>query len=141
MKIRAGFTARTGCSLMATPKIPDKLYFKIGEVAKITRVKPYVLRYWENEFKILVPFKTKGNQRVYKRKDIELIFYIKKLIDKEKLTLEGAKKKVKDFAREKKNQARVKQLDIPFNDKKYQNALKGIRKDLTSLRTILSRKS
>jgi len=121
---------------MATKKIPDKLYFKIGEVARLTRVKPYVLRYWESEFKMLTPFKTKGRQRVYRRRDIELVFYIKDLLHKEKLTLEGARKRLKDFDRDKKEGSR-RQLDIPFTEKKYQNALKGIRKDLASIRNVL----
>ncbi len=125
---------------MIEPNIPDKLYFKIGEVAKITDVKPYVLRYWEKEFRIITPFKTKGNQRVYRRKDITLICYIKNLIEKDGMTLEGAKKKVIEF-RKMKNEGPVRdQLDIPFNEKKYQNELKEIRKDLTSIRNILSHK-
>ena len=50
--------------------IPDKLYFKIGEVSKLTDVKPYVLRYWESEFKLLTPSKSKSKQRLYRRKPI-----------------------------------------------------------------------
>jgi len=74
--------------------IPDKLYFKIGEVSKITRVKPYVLRYWESEFKIISPLKSKSKQRVYRRKDVELILEIKRLLYDERYTLEGAKSKI-----------------------------------------------
>ncbi len=117
-------------------EIPDKLYFKIGEVAKITDVKPYVLRYWESEFKIINPHKSQGNQRVYRKKDIELILYIKKLLYQEKFTLEGAKKKVKEFKKEK-----ARQLDFPFSEKKFQSTLRGIRRDLASIRNILAGKS
>jgi DNA-binding transcriptional MerR regulator len=60
-------------------QIPDKLYFKIGEVASLTKVKPYVLRYWESEFKIISPRKSLTKQRVYNRRDIELILDIKRL--------------------------------------------------------------
>jgi DNA-binding transcriptional MerR regulator len=58
-------------------QMPEKLYFKIGEVSRLTKVKPYVLRYWESEFKIISPRKSTGNQRVYTRKDIESILLIK----------------------------------------------------------------
>ncbi|HLE08416.1 MAG TPA: MerR family transcriptional regulator [Thermodesulfobacteriota bacterium] len=115
------------------PHIPDRLYFKIGEVARITRVKPYILRYWESEFKIISPVKSQGNQRVYKKKDVELILYIRKLLYEDKFTLEGAKKKAAEF---KKNHS--KQLNFPFSDKKYQGALREIRRDLVSLKNMLS---
>jgi DNA-binding transcriptional MerR regulator len=115
--------------------IPEKLYFKIGEVSKITRVKPYVLRYWENEFKIISPRKSQGRQRVYSRSDVELIIYIKKLIRTEKLTLEGAKKKARDFRKD--TGDGKKQMNFPFGDKKYQSTLKSIRKDLNSIKKIL----
>lgn len=114
-------------------EIPQKLYFKIGEVANLTRVKPYVLRYWEKEFKVVSPMKSRGNQRVYKRRDIELILYIKNLLYEEGFTLEGAKKKVREFRKE-----QTRQLNLKFPDKRCQNALKDIRKDLTSIRNILA---
>ncbi|MBI5560769.1 MAG: MerR family transcriptional regulator [Deltaproteobacteria bacterium] len=113
-------------------EIPDKLYFKIGEVSNITRVKPYILRYWEGEFKVISPVKSMGNQRVYKRRDIELILYIKKLLYEEGFTLDGARKKVREFKKE-----RSKQMSFKFPDKKYQNALKDIRKDLASIKGML----
>ncbi len=114
-------------------EIPDKLYFKIGEVSKLTRVKPHVLRYWESEFKMVSPRKSNGNQRVYTRKDIDLILQIKLLIYKDKLTLEGAKKKVKEFQTKE-----TDQLAFPFSEQKYQKALKSIRKELYSIKKILS---
>ena len=63
---------------MAT-EIPDKQYFKIGEVAEIAGVEPYVLRYWETEFKSIRPEKTRSNQRLYRRRDVETVLQIKKL--------------------------------------------------------------
>lgn len=80
---------------MEMPKIPDRLFFKISEVAQITGVKPYVLRYWESEFQI-APAKSKANQRVYERKDIETILRIKNLLYIEMFTIAGAKKKIKE---------------------------------------------
>lgn len=79
--------------------IPDKLYFKIGEVAKIIGVKPYVLRYWETEFPDIAPGKSKTNQRLYKRKEVERILQIKDLLYREKYTIEGARKRLKSLAR------------------------------------------
>ncbi|MCR4286396.1 MAG: MerR family transcriptional regulator [Deltaproteobacteria bacterium] len=114
-------------------QIPDKLYFKIGEVSKITKVMPYVLRYWESEFRIISPKKSLSRQRVYTKNDIELILEIKKLLYKEKFTLEGAKKRIKEFRDQK-----SKQLDFPFSDTKYQSALKAIKKDLSSIKKMLS---
>jgi len=74
--------------------IPDKLYFKIGEVCEITGVQPHVLRYWETEFPQLAPEKNRAGQRVYKRRDIEVILRIKKLLYEDKFTIAGARKRL-----------------------------------------------
>jgi DNA-binding transcriptional MerR regulator len=74
--------------------IPDKLYFKIGEVCEITGVQPHVLRYWETEFPQLAPEKNRSGQRVYKRRDIEIVLKIKKLLYEEKFTIAGAKRRL-----------------------------------------------
>lgn len=76
--------------------IPEKLYFKIGEVAKIVGVEPYVLRYWETEFSEIVPPKSRGKQRLYRRKDIEQIIAIKQLLYSEKFTIDGARRRLKN---------------------------------------------
>ena len=76
------------------PPIPDKLFFKIGEVAELTGTKPHVLRYWESEFKMLRPAKGESGQRVYRRKDVELVFAIKNLLYEENFTIAGAKKQL-----------------------------------------------
>jgi|APSaa5957512622_1039677.scaffolds.fasta_scaffold333796_1 DNA-binding transcriptional MerR regulator len=78
-------------------KIPDKLYFKIGEVAKILGLEPYVLRYWETEFPEISPVKSKSRQRLYRRQDVELISQIRDLLYRQNFTIKGAKKKVKDL--------------------------------------------
>ncbi len=76
--------------------IPDKLFFKIGEVSRILGVKPYVLRFWETEFSSFVkPGKSKNGQRQYERKDIETLLLIKKLVHEERFTLEGAREQLK----------------------------------------------
>lgn len=76
----------------------DKLYFKIGEVARIVGVKPYVLRYWETEFSILKPGKTRSRHRLYRRRDVELLLRIKDLLHTRRFTIEGARKKLREEA-------------------------------------------
>ena len=74
--------------------IPDKSYFKIGEVSKIVGVEPYNIRYWESQFRVIRPSKTKSRQRFYKRKDIEILLRIKKLLYEDGFTIAGAKKRL-----------------------------------------------
>src|SRR5271166_1078622 len=73
------------------PEIPDKLYFKIGEVSELLGVEPYVLRYWETEFAVLSPKKSGTGHRLYRRKDVELLLRIKHLLYEKKFTIEGAR--------------------------------------------------
>ncbi len=80
-------------------KIPDKMAFKIGEVADFLQVKTYVLRYWESEFDSLKPKKSRHNQRVYERKDIEALLLIKKLLYRDRYSIEGAKAALKKMRR------------------------------------------
>ena len=75
-------------------EIPDKLFFRIGEAAKITGVKSYVLRYWETEFGRLKPKRSGSGQRLYRRQDIELVLRIKELLWERKLTIAGARKEL-----------------------------------------------
>ncbi|MBX3022450.1 MAG: MerR family transcriptional regulator [Bdellovibrionales bacterium] len=88
-------------------RIPDKLAFKIGEVADIVGVKAYVLRYWETEFEVLKPKKSKHNQRMYERKDVENLLLIKKLLYRDRFSIEGARSALKKL---KKDNVRVKQI-------------------------------
>ena len=83
-----------------TPEIPDRMYFKIGEVSEITGIESYVLRYWETEFKELTPEKSKSKQRMYEKKDIENILLIKKLLWQDRFSIEGARKKLKDLKKD-----------------------------------------
>jgi DNA-binding transcriptional MerR regulator len=79
--------------------IPNKLYFRIGEVSDLVGVKPYVLRYWESEFPDIKPSKSKSGQRLYKRRDVELLLRIRELLYEERFTINGARKRLKDFSR------------------------------------------
>ena len=115
---------------MSSFPIPDKLFFTIGEVSRLADVKPYILRYWESEFKSLKPQKNAGGQRIYRRKDVELIAYIKKLLYEEKFTIEGAKQKLKD-------DRSTKQLEL-FREDPKSTALIRVRQQLESLVSYLS---
>ncbi len=86
---------RSSAENISAPKraFPDKLFYKIGEVSKIADVEPYVLRYWETEFSFLKPRKNKSGQRVYVRRDLELVLQIRKLLYEERYTIEGVRKR------------------------------------------------
>src|ERR1041384_40267 len=75
-----------------TPEIPDKLYFKIGEVSELLGVEPYVLRYWETEFPVLAPKKSGTGHRLYRRKDVEFLLGTKHLWREKRFTIGGARK-------------------------------------------------
>jgi len=116
-------------------QIPNKLYFKIGEVSELTGVKPYVLRYWETEFNIVKPSKTRSNQRLYKRKEVELIFEIKKLLYDDKFTIAGAKKILAERSRKKTGKSQ--QLAMTFSEQEYLEIMKKIKKDLLELKKLV----
>jgi len=96
-------------SPIESAKIPDKLFFRIGEAAEICGVQPYVLRFWESEFKQLKPTKGSGGQRMYRRKDVETALAIKRLVHEEGYTIAGAREKLKGGARA----AKSKSVDAP----------------------------
>ena len=77
--------------------VADKRYYRIGEVSEIAGVKPYVLRYWESEFRWMVPQKSRSKQRLYRRRDIDTILLIKKLLYDQRYTIEGARKKLQSI--------------------------------------------
>ena len=82
------------------PEIPDKLYFRIGEVSRLAGIKPYVLRFWETEFSSLGPKKSGKGHRLYRRKDVELVLEIKRLLYEKRYTIEGARKYLESRTRE-----------------------------------------
>ena len=81
-------------------EIPEKTYFRIGEVSKILGVEPYVVRYWETEFKTVKPIRTKSEQRLYRRKDLEELALIRNLLYRDRFTIAGAKKKIQELHKE-----------------------------------------
>ena len=89
----------TDVALQPTPEIPDKLYFKIGEVSELLGVEPYVLRYWESEFPVLSPKKSGTGHRLYRRKDVELLLRIKHLLYEKRFTIEGARQTLQTEAK------------------------------------------
>ena len=118
---------------MSRPVIPDKFYFKIGEVSAILDVKPYVVRFWESEFG-LAPAKNSSRHRVYRRQEVETLLEIKQLLHVERFTIEGAQKKLKERMKENR-----RQLDLKLPDNRYRTALRTVKKDLAKLREILTK--
>jgi len=109
----------------------EKLYFKIGEVAKIVGVKPYVLRYWETEFSVIRPGKTRSQHRLYRRKDVETLLRIKELLHERRFTIEGARRHLRGPA----------DASQETGDSKVRGdlkALREIRDSLIDLREALS---
>src|SRR5580704_15982917 len=115
--------------------IPDKLFFRIGEVSELVGVEPYVLRYWESEFPGLSPKKSSSGQRMFRRKDVELLLHIKHLLYNEKFTIEGARKALKagKGVEEKPPEAVTQEELFPTPD-----PLPGIRQELVSILKLLT---
>jgi DNA-binding transcriptional MerR regulator len=125
----------TDVALQAGPEIPDKLYFKIGEVSDLLGVEPYVLRYWETEFPVLSPKKSGTGHRLYRRKDVELLLRIKHLLRDKRFTIEGARQSLQAEAKAPKPRvvkARESQQELFGND-----PLPEIRRELADILQIL----
>jgi DNA-binding transcriptional MerR regulator len=119
-------------------ELPDKLYFKIGEVAKIVGVEPYVLRYWETEFPILKPTKSRSSQRLYRKKDVEVLLEIKKLLYDEMYTIAGAKRRLMRMGEKGSSpQLPLDLQEVPLADS---GALKKIEKEISDLLKIIDSK-
>lgn len=120
------------------PELPDKLYFKIGEVAKLVGVKPYVLRYWETEFAMIRPGKTRSQHRLYRRRDVETLLEIKRLLHHERYTIEGAKRRLKGLVKVHTPAPEPRpQLTLPLGERTYRNALVRLQQDLRALYELL----
>jgi len=103
----------------ASADVPDRLYFRIGEVSAITGVPPYVLRYWESEFPALQPRKSGGGQRLYRKRDVVMLLEIKKLLYQERYTVAGARKRLterEDRARRGEMRAALQRLRTGLED-------------------------
>ena len=114
----------------------DRLYYRIGEVSRITGLKPHVLRYWESEFKVIKPHKGGSLQRLYRRKDLELIVKIKKLLYEEGFTIAGAKKKIRDLERLENKQMKLKLVEKKSNGKDHE-LLASVKEELKGIRRML----
>lgn len=114
-------------------KIPDKMFFRIGEVGRITGVKPYVLRYWESEFKLLRPTKNKSGQRIYRRRDIDTVLDIKNLLYKKKYTIAGAKKRLSAES----SLRSAQQMELGFTPPHIKAAIEKIRAEIVELDKLL----
>jgi DNA-binding transcriptional MerR regulator len=135
-------------ALLTAEEIPDKLYFRIGDVARLAGIKPYVLRFWETEFPSLGPKKSGTGHRLYRRKDVQLVFEIKGLLYEKRFTIEGARKFLETRAKTepavsasgKRAKAAAKKpakvqgglFDVP------NSALDSVRKELTEILQLLN---
>ena len=111
------------------PELPDKQYFKIGEVSRITGVKPHVLRYWESEFGSIRPQKSRTNQRLYRRRDVELLLQIKQLLYQEGYTIAGAVRRLRELSRAKNRKSSAEDLEV----------MQAARRQLEEILDIVSR--
>lgn len=134
LKHRKPRNKQAGRNLSAEILIPDKLYFRIGEVSRLARTKPYVLRYWETEFPTLRPTKSATGHRLYRRADVEMVFEIKRLLYEEGFTIEGARKHLAG------NSSAVVEAN-PRTSSRLSNAqVKAIKRELEGILTIVSRR-
>ncbi len=118
------------------PISSERLYYRIGEVSRITGLKPHVLRYWESEFRVIKPYKAGSLQRLYRKKDLDLILKIKKLLYEDGFTIAGAKKKIRDIERVEHKQMRLRPVEKK-SDEKDQQLLAAIREELQGIKKIL----
>ncbi|MDZ4662353.1 MAG: MerR family transcriptional regulator [Pseudomonadota bacterium] len=112
--------------LQSLQNIPDKMAFKIGEVAVLAMLKQHVLRYWEQEFELLAPKKSNHNQRMYTRKDVETVLLIKKLLYKDKFSISGAREVLRRSRQEMRK------------DKGLKEVIKGYTRVHTKAKVLLS---
>ena len=123
--------------------IPDKLYFKIGEVCKITGTKQHVLRYWESEFSVIRPQRATSKQRLYRRVDVENILLIKKLLQEEGFTIAGARKYLSRHRSDRKEPGTAKAAKATREKPASQTAAIGsrLKEELLQIKRILEKKS
>jgi len=117
-------------------EIPDKLYFRIGEVSKLCDIPAYVLRFWESEFPQLKPHKGGTGQRLYRRRDVEMVLRIKSLLYDEGYTIPGARQLLKIELRQKEPQLALAMGETPSVDSRQ---LRKLQKDLRDLLAMLSK--
>ena len=104
-----------------------RLYYSISEVSDLVGVKPHVLRYWETQFKMLRPKKGRGGARMYRKRDVEILFEVKQLLYENRFTIAGARRKLLDERQNK------EQMELTFTRTDREEMLRALRKDLESL--------
>ncbi len=109
-----------------------RLYYSISEVSDMVGVKPHVLRYWESQFKMLRPKKGRGGARMYRKRDIEVLFEIKQLLYDQRFTIAGARRHILDERADPKEQ-----IELPFSRLDREEMLRGLRKDMEGLLNLL----
>lgn len=116
------------------PAADGKRYYRIGEVSRITGIKPYVLRYWESEFRWMAPAKSRSKQRLYRKRDIEVIELIKRLLYEERFTIAGARRKLRELGVGRALES--PQLDLAL-ERDVRQQLRRVRDVLVELRAML----
>ncbi len=118
--------------------IPDKMGFKIGDVAELLEIKPYVLRYWETEFDVLKPKKATNNQRLYTRKDVENAYLIRKLLHRDRFSIEGARNAMKELKNHVKKEKDYTQVVQKFQNLSatFHERLEEVATDIRKLRQL-----
>ena len=120
------------------PEIPDKLYFRIGDVARLCAVEPYVLRFWESEFPQLKPNKSGTGQRLYRKRDVEMALRVKRLLYEEGYTIAGARQVVQTELRS----SRAGQTELPLDQRqaveRTEVRLHKVRKELREILGLLT---
>jgi DNA-binding transcriptional MerR regulator len=116
-------------------KSNQKLYYSIGEVSDLLKVKPHVLRYWETQFPVLSPKKNRAGNRTYRVRDIKLLIAIRSLLYERKYTIAGARRKLREFNND--PAVIAEQLSIPFADPEKRRILASLKGDLLELRQLV----
>jgi DNA-binding transcriptional MerR regulator len=114
----------------------ERLYYRIGEVSRITGLKPHVLRYWESEFKMIKPYKGGSLQRLYRKRDLDLILKIKKLLYEDGFTIAGAKKKIRDLEKTENTRMKLRWAEKNPNGRS-QELLVTVLEELKGIREML----
>lgn len=112
-----------------------RLYYSISEVSDMMGVKPHVLRYWESQFRMLRPKKGRGGARMYRRRDVEVLFEIKKLLYDQRFTIAGARRKMLDD----RSGGQKEQIELPFHKLERSEMVRTIRRDLEEVLELLRR--
>ena len=110
----------------------DKRYYRIGEVSRITEIKAYVLRYWESEFRWMAPQKSRSKQRLYRRRDIDIILLIKKLLYEQRFTIAGARRKLRELG-----VGRALEEGTLLVETNHRDRFRKLRNELQAIRAML----